>query len=70
MAAKAQAVTGSGPPGLQAINCACSSLYPDQPNPLQVTALVKYWSVDVSFVPYNCTDCLTFCSPFLQVRRT
>ena len=31
------------PPGLQAIYNACRRLYPDQPNPLQVTALVKYW---------------------------
>ncbi|KAL8604949.1 hypothetical protein ACOMHN_028577 [Nucella lapillus] len=31
------------PPGLEAIYSACRGLYPDQPNPLQVTALVKYW---------------------------
>ncbi|KAI8777236.1 suppressor of fused [Biomphalaria glabrata] len=31
------------PPGLEAIYSACRRLYPDQPNPLQVTALVKYW---------------------------
>ncbi|KAK3698679.1 hypothetical protein RRG08_046181 [Elysia crispata] len=31
------------PPGLDAIYSACRRLYPDQPNPLQVTALVKYW---------------------------
>lgn len=31
------------PPGLEAIYTACRRLYPDQPNPLQVTALVKYW---------------------------
>ncbi|KAK3611658.1 hypothetical protein CHS0354_012028 [Potamilus streckersoni] len=31
------------PPGLEAIYSACRKLYPDQPNPLQVTALVKYW---------------------------
>ncbi len=31
------------PEGLEAINSACLKLYPDQPNPLQVTALVKYW---------------------------
>ena len=31
------------PPGLQAIYNACRRLYPDQPNPLQVTAVVKYW---------------------------
>lgn len=31
------------PPGLEAIYSACRKLYTDQPNPLQVTALVKYW---------------------------
>ncbi|XP_074641667.1 suppressor of fused homolog [Tubulanus polymorphus] len=31
------------PPGFEAIYSACRQLYPDQPNPLQVTALVKYW---------------------------
>ncbi|XP_023678255.1 suppressor of fused homolog isoform X2 [Paramormyrops kingsleyae] len=31
------------PPGLQAIYGECRRLYPDQPNPLQVTAIVKYW---------------------------
>ncbi|XP_062852087.1 suppressor of fused homolog isoform X3 [Trichomycterus rosablanca] len=31
------------PPGLQAIYSECRRLYPDQPNPLQVTAIVKYW---------------------------
>ncbi|KAG7334220.1 hypothetical protein KOW79_002627 [Hemibagrus wyckioides] len=31
------------PPGLQAIYAECRRLYPDQPNPLQVTAIVKYW---------------------------
>ncbi|KAL8598341.1 hypothetical protein ACOMHN_047662 [Nucella lapillus] len=31
------------PPGLEAIYSACRRLYPDQPNPLQVTALVKHW---------------------------
>ncbi|KAI5606856.1 suppressor of fused-like [Silurus asotus] len=31
------------PPGLQAIYTECRRLYPDQPNPLQVTAIVKYW---------------------------
>jgi len=33
----------SPPPGLQAIYSECSRVYPDQPNPLQVTAVVKYW---------------------------
>ncbi|KAL5022283.1 hypothetical protein ScPMuIL_001438 [Solemya velum] len=31
------------PPGLEAIYSTCRRLYPQQPNPLQVTALVKYW---------------------------
>lgn len=31
------------PLGFQAIYSACRKLYPDQPNPLQVTAVVKYW---------------------------
>ncbi|XP_066535034.1 suppressor of fused homolog isoform X2 [Hoplias malabaricus] len=31
------------PPGLQAVYGECRRLYPDQPNPLQVTAIVKYW---------------------------
>lgn len=31
------------PPGLEAIYNACRRQYPEQPNPLQVTALVKYW---------------------------
>ncbi|RXM95467.1 Suppressor of fused-like [Acipenser ruthenus] len=31
------------PPGLQAIYGECRRLYPEQPNPLQVTAIVKYW---------------------------
>jgi len=33
----------SPPPGLQAIYSECSRVYPEQPNPLQVTAVVKYW---------------------------
>ncbi|KAK2148100.1 hypothetical protein LSH36_516g01015 [Paralvinella palmiformis] len=31
------------PVGIQAIYNACRRLYPDQPNPLQVTAVLKYW---------------------------
>jgi suppressor of fused-like protein len=31
------------PPGLEALYSLCRRVYPDQPNPLQVTALVKYW---------------------------
>ncbi|XP_058795424.1 suppressor of fused homolog [Phymastichus coffea] len=30
-------------PGLEAIHNACKELYPDQSNPLTVTAIVKYW---------------------------
>lgn len=33
------------PPGLQAIYGECRRLYPEQANPLQVTAIVKYWYV-------------------------
>lgn len=31
------------PPGLEALYLACRRIYPDQPNPLQVAAVVKYW---------------------------
>ncbi|XP_063371346.1 suppressor of fused homolog [Cydia amplana] len=31
------------PAGLKALCDACSELYPDQPNPLQVTTRLKYW---------------------------
>ncbi|XP_015924709.1 suppressor of fused homolog [Parasteatoda tepidariorum] len=31
------------PLGLDALYTACRQIYPDQPNPLQVTALVKFW---------------------------
>ncbi|XP_059476164.1 suppressor of fused homolog [Neocloeon triangulifer] len=31
------------PPGLDALYTLCRRVYPDQPNPLQVNALVKYW---------------------------
>ncbi|KFM58539.1 Suppressor of fused-like protein, partial [Stegodyphus mimosarum] len=31
------------PLGLETLYTACRQIYPDQPNPLQVTALVKYW---------------------------
>nr|XP_002129739.1 suppressor of fused homolog [Ciona intestinalis] len=31
------------PPGLDAIYQACRNVYHDQPNPLQVTAVIKYW---------------------------
>lgn len=29
--------------GLEAIDKACLEIYPDQPNPLQATAVVKFW---------------------------
>ncbi|RLW02163.1 hypothetical protein DV515_00007315 [Chloebia gouldiae] len=32
------------PPGLHGIYGECRRLYPDQPNPLQVTAILKYWA--------------------------
>lgn len=31
------------PPGVVAIYHACSTIYKNQPNPLQVTAVRKYW---------------------------
>ena len=31
------------PPGVFAIYHACSKIYPDQPNPLQVNTVKKYW---------------------------
>lgn len=31
------------PLGLETLYAACRRIYPDQPNPLQVTAVVKYW---------------------------
>ena len=37
----------SPPPGLQAIYAECSRVYPDQRNPLQVTAVVKYWYIQL-----------------------
>ncbi|XP_073452250.1 suppressor of fused homolog isoform X3 [Aquarana catesbeiana] len=38
-----QAFPSIFPPGLHAIYGECRRLYPEQPNPLQVTAIVKYW---------------------------
>lgn len=35
------------PAGLQSIINECLKIYPDQPNPLQVATVVKYW-----YVPY------------------
>lgn len=31
------------PLGLKALYMACRNIYPDQPNPLQVSAVVKFW---------------------------
>ncbi|CAH1389820.1 unnamed protein product [Nezara viridula] len=31
------------PAGLEALYVACREIYPDQPNPLQVAAVIKYW---------------------------
>lgn len=31
------------PAGLQSIINECMKIYPDQPNPLQVTTVVKFW---------------------------
>ncbi|KAL1122639.1 hypothetical protein AAG570_002966 [Ranatra chinensis] len=36
-------VLPQSPPGLESLYLACRRIYPDQPNPLQVAALVKYW---------------------------
>lgn len=45
-------------PGLQAIYSSCRKIYPDQPNPLQVTAVVKFW--------YACSgNCVKACSAWV-----
>lgn len=41
------------PAGLQAIINECLKIYPDQPNPLQVTTVVKYWFVYQIYYIYN-----------------
>lgn len=33
------------PAGLESLYALCRKVYPDQANPLQVTALLKYWYV-------------------------
>ena len=38
-----QQMLPSSAPGLEALLDACREVYPDQPNPLQVTAFIKYW---------------------------
>lgn len=38
-----QTTTSCVPPGVLAIYHACSAIYGNQPNPLQVTAVKKYW---------------------------
>ena len=35
------------PPGLQALYNCCARIYPDQPNPLQVTAVIKFWYITI-----------------------
>lgn len=54
---EAAAVLPHGPPinilpptpaGLESLCSLCRKIYPDQANPLQVTALLKYW-----LVPFN-----------------
>lgn len=39
--------------GLEAIDRACMEVYPDQPNPLQATAVVKFWYVNQSSLKTN-----------------
>ena len=34
-------------PGLEAIYKTCREVYPNQPNPLQIAAVVKYWLVTI-----------------------
>ena len=46
----------SPPQGLQAIYAECSRVYPDQRNPLQVAAVVKYWYLLLVYSQWNCTD--------------
>lgn len=41
------------PAGLQAIISECLKIYPDQPNPLQVTTVVKYWFVYQIYYIYD-----------------
>lgn len=41
--------TNSPPAGLQSIVNECLKIYPDQPNPLQVTTRLKYWYVKIIF---------------------
>ena len=38
----------SSAPGLETLYDVCRQVYPDQENPLQVTAFIKYWSVAFS----------------------
>ena len=50
------------PLGLHVIYSECRRLYPDQPNPLQVTANLKYW-----YVMYRINKGLIFCiAPLLN----
>lgn len=38
------------PAGLESLYSLCRKIYPDQINPLQVTALLKYWYVKIDYV--------------------
>ena len=46
----------SAAPGLDALYSVCSQVYPDQPNPLQVTAFIKYWLVYVLKLKHGLID--------------
>lgn len=48
----------SPPPGLHAIYTECRRIYPDQPNPLQVTAVVKYWYLFITLSVVKMLDSL------------
>ena len=38
--------------GLDALHTLCKEIYPNQGNPLTVTAIVKYWSVTTELSTY------------------
>ncbi|XP_060525731.1 suppressor of fused homolog isoform X2 [Cylas formicarius] len=47
------------PAGLESLYCLCRKIYPDQANPLQVTALLKYccvpgWVVLIPWITFQC----------------
>ena len=47
-------------PGLEAVYKTCREVYPSQPNPLQIAAVVKYWSVSL-VAHMHCTSCCCCC---------